>query len=123
MNISPKLRKELLSHIQDKINDEVVTDDNFEDLHFHCSNEDYYIVYHSCAIQWLEDHDISAFEAIGEVIQWEQDTLGEVSLKVEDINPEKIVNLYVYVAGEQLINELGAGSLDELKEILVNEGY
>jgi len=95
------LKNELLSHVIQTIKDQELED--FDELHYHAFNEDYYIIGYYQADQWLKNHDISAWEAIADVIQWEQDTLGEVSLKPEDINSEKVVNLYVYVKGEELL--------------------
>ena len=49
---------ELVEHIIDTINecfDDCTTD--FEDLHFHAFNEDYYIVYYSAAREWIKKGD------------------------------------------------------------------
>lgn len=120
MSITEKrtIELELKEHILDKVNDEVLTDQNVDDWHFHCFNEDCYIIGHNNAEQWLKQHDVSAFEAMETVISWEHEVLGEVSLKSDDINAEKIVNLYVYVLGEELLSEIGAESIEELREAL-----
>jgi hypothetical protein len=90
--------KELLSHVIETIEDRDL--ENFEELHFHAFNEDYYIVGYYEAEQWLKRHDVSAFEAIQEVIDYEQTNFGEVNT---DINLEAIVNMYVYIKGEELL--------------------
>ena len=97
------IRKELIQHIIDTIENQELTD--FEELHYHAFNEDYYIIYHSRALKWLEFHEIDAFEAIGDVIEWHENTFGEVQLQMSDINPETIVNQYVYFAGEEVISD------------------
>ena len=97
------IQKELLQHVIQTIQDTEL--ESFEDLHHECFNADYYIIGHYNAEQWLKKHDIDAFEAIADVIEWEEQVFGEVTLKPEDINPEKVVNLYVYVKGEELLSE------------------
>lgn len=91
--------EELEQHIVERINDGVVTDDNFDDLHFHCFNEDYYIVYHAEAEKWLAKHGISAFEAIDYVKDQQENHFGESSWGGKNIDPETVVNQYVYFAG------------------------
>ena len=97
------IKQELLSHVINTINDNDL--DTFEELHFHAFNEDYYIIGYYQAEQWLKQHDISPFKAIAEVIEWEDQVFGESHLKPEDINAEKIVNLYVYAIGEELLSD------------------
>lgn len=97
------LDKELASHILDRINDGVVTDDNMDDLHFHCFNEDYYIIGYYNANQWINEYFEDAFEAIAIVKDYEIDTFGEMNT---DINSESIANMLAYIKGEELIAEL-----------------
>lgn len=101
--MNTELKNELIHHVINTINDNDL--DTFEDLHFHAFNEDYYIIGYYQAEQWLKQHDISPFEAIVDVIEWEDQVFGESHLKPEDINAEKIVNLYVYIKGEELLSE------------------
>ena len=113
------LRIELTQHVIDFLEDR--QPDTLEDLHHYAFNENYYVIGYWNAAQWLKKHDIDAFEAIGDVIEWEENTFGEVNLKAEDINAEKIVNLYVYVKGEELLADFDldqepAELLAELKE-------
>jgi hypothetical protein len=98
------LNSELASHILDRINDGVITDDNMDDLHFHCFNEDYYIIGYYNAEQWIKDYFDSTFEAINIVKEYEVDTFGEMNT---DINSESIANMLAYIKGEELIAELG----------------
>ena len=97
------LRIELLEHVINTIKDLDLTE--FDELHHEAFNTDYYIIGYYNAEQWLKQHDISAFEAIGDVIEWERDNFGEVFLRSEDINAETIVNKYVYLLGENLLAE------------------
>lgn len=113
------VRQELLGHIQDRISDGVIDNTNKEDWHFHCFNEDYYIIGYYKASQWLKRHDIDPFEAIGICQQWEEDMLGEKQ-KIYD-NAESVVNMLAYVWGEELLAELDADNTEELTE-KVEEG-
>lgn len=98
--MNKSIREELTAHVRTLIQDGVITEDNLDDAHFHAFNEDYYIIGHYNAEQWLKKHDISPFEAIRFVIDQEILMFGESQLKPEDINSERIVNLYIYFAGE-----------------------
>tara|TARA_R110000824_G_scaffold296446_1_gene484710 strand:+ start:85 stop:513 length:429 start_codon:yes stop_codon:yes gene_type:complete len=80
---------------------------SFPDLHHELFNTDYYIVGTYQAKQWLGDY---AFDAIGEIQKYEEDNFGEVFTDFSD--PEKVVNMYVYIAGEQLIQEMDFNDLE-----------
>ena len=97
------IRLELTEHVQALINDKVLTQDNIDDWHFHAFNESHYLIgYYNCE-QWLKQHDVSAFEAINDIVEYEQDNFGEVNTKLDD--PESVVNMYVYILGEDIISE------------------
>ena len=70
------------------------------DLHNEIFNTDYYIIGTYEAKQWLADQ---AFDIIGIIKEYEEDNFGEVTTELD--NPEKVVNMYVYIVGEDLINE------------------
>lgn len=119
------IKQELLQHVIEHLNDVYIYCDNndLEDLHHTAFNEDYYIIGYYNAEQWLLKHDVSAFDAINCVIDWERSTLGEVILSADDINAERIVNMYVYVLGEELLSEYDLDNLtaQELKDLLSEE--
>ena len=72
-----------------------VTYDEF-DAHHKCFNEDYFIVYHSVAEDWLIKHHLNVLQAINYIMQMERDYMGEVMFTYEDLNHERIVNLFMY---------------------------
>jgi hypothetical protein len=109
------IKKELAQHVLDRINDGVINDTDRNDWHFHCFNEDYYMVYHSTAREWLKHHNLDAFEAIDTVREYEVDNFGRMST---DTNPESIVNTLAYIYGEELIYSVDAGTIDELKKAM-----
>lgn len=114
------IRSELRDHLINVIEDQYSDDDtDYDELHFHAFNEDYYIIGYYQANEWLKEHDVSPFEAIETVIQWERDNFGEVNLKPEDMNSERIVNLYAYCLGEELVYSLNVDlSSTSKKEII-----
>lgn len=110
------VKEELASHLIDLINDGVLTNENKDDWHFHAFNEDYYIIGYWEAEQWLKKHNIGTFEAIGICQDWEELNFGEKQ-KTYD-NAEETVNMLVYVLGDELLNNLDAETVEELKEEL-----
>jgi hypothetical protein len=74
--------------------------DNIDDLHHECFNTDYYIIGRYQAEQWLGNN---AFQVINTIKEYEQDNFGEVSTDFSD--PEKVVNMYVYIIGELIIHD------------------
>ena len=88
--------KELKEYSKDEYNT-LVKDG---DLHNEIFNTDYYIIGTYKAKQWLGDQ---AFDVIGIIKEYEEDNFGEVTTELDE--PEKVVNMYVYIVGEDLINE------------------
>jgi radical SAM superfamily enzyme len=109
------IRVELESHILDRINEGVIDNTNRDEWHFHCFNEDYYIIYHSVAVEWLKNHNLDTFEAIDIVKEYEEGNFGSMTT---DINPESIVNMLAYIYGEEIIYSIDADTVEELKEEL-----
>ena len=73
---------------------------NMDDLHHYAFNEDYYIIGTGKAIEWLGS---KTFEVIEHIKDYENDNFGEVTTDFS--NPEKIVNMYAYIVGEEVVNE------------------
>ena len=74
--------------------------DFIEDLHHYCFNTDYYIIGTYKATQWLED---KTFEVINFIKDYEIDNFGEVTTDFS--SPEKVVNMYAYILGEEIVND------------------
>jgi hypothetical protein len=108
------IRAELKAHLLGMINDEVLTDDNRNDWHFYAFNEDYYIIGYYNGQEWLKRHGVDAFEAIDTIVQYEQDNFGETTASVA--NAESVVNMYVYILGEELLSDIDADDIEELRE-------
>jgi len=97
--IKSSVKEELVSYINERM-EEINCED---DLHFHLFNEDYYIIGYYQAQQWLDQHNISVFEALETIREYEEFNFGETQCYD---NPEKTVNMLVYIYGEELLNEM-----------------
>ena len=97
-------REEIKQHFEDYIEDqfEYIKEDKYwkDDLHHNAFNMDYYIIGTYQAKQWLGD---MAFDVIEYIKEYENDNFGEVSTDFSD--PERVVNMYAYIIGEQVVWE------------------
>lgn len=107
------IKVELAQHILDRINDGVIDNDNRDEWHFHCFNEDYYIIGYYNASEWLKKHGIGEFEAAGICQQYEIDNFGESRVYN---NSESVVNMLAYIYGEELLNDIDADTIEDLRE-------
>lgn len=73
------------------------------DLHNELFNTDYFIIGYYQAEQWLINNP-GIFAAIEEIRRYETDNFGEVSTDFS--SSEKVVNMYVYIKGEELLADL-----------------
>jgi len=83
-------------------------DHNFEDeheLHYSLFNEDYYLIGYYNTAQWLKKHNIEQLDAVSFVQDYERDNFGDDSVRIYD-NTETLVNMLVYIIGEEIVNEL-----------------
>ena len=70
------------------------------DLHHEIFNTSYYIVGAYKATQWLGDQVFNVIEFIKE---YEENCFGEGYTDLA--NPEKIVNMYTYIIGEEIVSD------------------
>ena len=104
-------KEEIKEYFDDYIeeNKEYLEEDKYwkDDLHHHAFNEDYYIIGTYQAKQWLGD---MAFDVIEHIREYEEFNFGEVNTDFS--SPEKVVNMYAYIIGEEIVQEY----LEELEE-------
>jgi hypothetical protein len=97
-------KEELKEYFDDFIDDslEYLKEDEYwkDDLHHNAFNQDYYITGTYKAKKWLGD---MAFDVIEHIREYEQLHFGEVNTDLSDA--EKIVNMYVYIIGEEIVHE------------------
>ena len=107
-------KEEIKEYFNDYINEnkEYLEEDspNYwkDDLHHNAFNNDYYIIGTYQAKQWLGD---MTFDVINFIKEYEQFQFGEVLTDLSD--PEKVVNMYAYILGEEIVNDY----LNELEEV------
>jgi hypothetical protein len=92
------MQKAVLDHALSNLEDLCGLDNDGADLHHHLFNEDYFIIGHYQAQQFVGDH---AFRAIEYVQDYEKDNFGKVSTEITD---EKIANMFAYIAGEEILS-------------------
>ena len=95
--------EEIKSHFEDFINDENNKDfieNNLEDLHHEIFNTDFYIIGRYEASKWLGDQ---VFNIINFIKEYENDNFGSVNTDFSE--PEAVVNMYVYIIGEEIVAE------------------
>tara|TARA_B100001094_G_scaffold294579_1_gene315323 strand:- start:131 stop:469 length:339 start_codon:yes stop_codon:yes gene_type:complete len=99
-------REEIQEHFNDFIKEnKEYLEENYpntwrDDLHHEAFNLDYYIIGTYQAKQWLGNE---AFNIIGFIKDYEQSNFGEVYTDLS--NPEKVVNMYAYIIGEEIVYE------------------
>ena len=93
---------EIKSNFEDFINEQGLNwvKKNIDDLHHEAFNTDYYIIGTQKAIDWLGTEVFNIIEIIKD---YEQNIFVSVSTDFSD--PEKIVNMYVYIIGESIVSE------------------
>ena len=95
--------EEIKEHLEDSIKnyDNETIEQLIKDyeLHHEIFNTDYYIIGTYKAKEWLSN---KAFDIIAFIKDYENDNFGEVYTDLSDA--EKVVNMYVYIIGEELIN-------------------
>ena len=98
-----------IQQIKENLNyDENYLDKDLYDIHHDLFNTDYYLVYYSACNEWLGNH---VFECIGLIKEYEETNFGEITTDFS--NSENVVNMYVYIVGEYILNDV----LKEFKQI------
>ena len=92
------MQKAVLDHALSNLEDLCGLDNDGADLHHHLFNEDYFIIGHYQAQQFLGDQ---AFRAIEYIQEYEEFNFGKVSTEITD---EKIANMFAYIAGEEILS-------------------
>ena len=97
-------RKEILEYAEDKLaeireyNPDMLQEP--VDVHNEIFNTDYFIIDRYEAIQWLGE---DVFSCIATVRDYEKQNYGQSHIDIS--NPQYVVNMYVYVVGEELLYE------------------
>lgn len=112
----------LIDIILDAIGDGTLDNVMVGDMHLYCFNSDDFIIGNQACIDFMNKHyGNGAFDAIDTVVKYEQDNFDNVSTDIS--SPEKVLNMVVYVKGEELIAELKSleGHYDEFDDVILFE--
>ena len=104
--LNKKFSQLVISSGLDALNDRPELLENMDDLHHELFNTDYFVLGYFEATQTLKECDFCPFDAISEVVEFDIELFGENTLKPEDINSEKVVNLLAYHYGQELLDEI-----------------
>jgi len=105
-----EIKNELLNYIEDN-NLTLVDALNNDDLHFNVYNSDYFIIGYYNAEQWLIDEGRNyTFEVLEYVQEKSEEMFGTIE-KITDA--ERLVNLYSYWLGYEVIADLQAEQEEE----------
>lgn len=99
-------KNEIKEYFEDFINDldketlnELIED---QELHNEAFNIDYYLIGRYACERWLLDGELNqTFEVIEFIKEYEEMNFGELYTDLS--NPEKVVNMYVYIIGEEIV--------------------
>ena len=86
-----------------------VLDMYFDDLHNFLFNQNYYIIGTWKAKKWLGDE---LFNVIDYIKDYEKNYFDFMEDSTDFSSPEKVVNMYAYIIGEEIVQEY----LEELEE-------
>ena len=98
--------EEIKNHAREYIKDALeydkdYLDNDITDIHHDIFNTDYYIIGYYKAQKWLGSH---AFECIGYIKDYENDNFGEIYTDLS--SSESVVNMYVYIIGEEILQDI-----------------
>lgn len=82
------------------------------DLHNEVFNTDYYEVYTSRAKDWFDNFEDDVFSVIAEVVNYETSNFGDVNTDIS--NPCAVLNMFWYIIGEEVFNNLCSIVSDEI---------
>ena len=102
MKTTTQIENDIINHLLDQL--EYQIGEHKDDLHHNTFNTDHFIIGYYQAEKWLEDNNISTFEAIQFCQDMEKDNFGEIQTTFD--NAETLVNNYAYWKGSELINSL-----------------
>ena len=98
-----KLEQIIKGEIIDAINDGRLLDMEISEIHNEVFNTDYFIIGYYQAEQWLKAN-YGIFAAIDTVKEYEVENFGELTTDIS--SSESVVNMLVYILGENVLNNL-----------------
>ena len=114
------VEKELINHIIDNL--DYYNETSIDDLHHNLFNQQLYVTYYSECEKWIKKHDLSVFDMNREIQQYETEQFGELYTDLG--SSEKVVSMYAYILGEEILYNLDSFqkySNTELTEEIIEE--
>lgn len=102
--VNSNTEREFYSLILDAINDNRLNDTDISDMHNEVFNTDMFIIGYFDCTEWIKDNNLNTFEVIGAIKDYETDNFGKITTDISD--SEKVVNMFAYILGEEIINSL-----------------
>ena len=115
MNLLKEVKEQAIDYLKD--NQDIETYGC--DLHHEIFNTDYFCYYTSEAKDYLNSYGI--FQAIEEVTEYEKFNFGEVRTEIYD--PVKLLNMLVYINGEELLSNSTTLNNDYWNDYIPSEEY
>ena len=115
MNLLKEVKEQAIDYLKD--NQDIETYGC--DLHHEIFNTDYFCYYTSEAKDYLNSYGI--FQAIEEVTEYEKFNFGEVRTEIYD--PVKLLNMLVYIKGEELLSNSTTLNNDYWNDYIPSEEY
>ena len=115
MNLLKEVKEQAIDYLKD--NQDIETYGC--DLHHEIFNTDYFCYYTSEAKDYLNSYGI--FQAIEEVTEYEKFNFGEVRTEIYD--PVKLLNMLVYIKGEELLSNSTTLNNDYWNDYIQSEEY
>jgi len=114
--IKTELQEYIKNNINDYKDDILNSREPVNELHQELFNQDYYLIgYYNCE-QWLKRHNINTFDGINFVQEYEKDNFGECK---QYTNAEQLVNMIVYIIGEEILFNDKEFSINKIKNQLI----
>ena len=101
--------EEIKDHARDylinalKYNPYYIDENDINDIHHDIFNTDYYIIGRYDALQWCQNMQ-TLLLIVDSIKCYEEDNFGEITTDLSE--PENIVNMYVYMIGEEILEEV-----------------
>ena len=102
-NYTRNFNADLIEHSINKLKEFEGSSIYVSDLHNEIFNTDYFIIGYYESEKWLNDY-IGVFFAINIIKEYEEKNFGTIMTDLT--SSEKVANMYAYIQGEEMLNEL-----------------
>jgi hypothetical protein len=98
-----RINAELIQYTINGLHDLNGANTYVSDLHHEIFNTDYFLIgYYNCE-KWLNEN-VGIFQAMDIIKEYEENNFGVITTDLT--SSENVLNMYVYIKGEEILNEL-----------------